>query len=280
LSRHSRVRLLTRPPARPHARPCVCFPAAVRHLEPRQPVLLHSVTTVSAIVAPTPMTATTPRDPGGGRPPAEENSPATVAGLTRMSWPTPPERSTRTHAKPMPAGRARDLPRLRVSSQPRGTGGALRAASVAAQPRAPLAEAKPEGDGHPRGEDGDGNEESAPADTAVEEEILGSRRHQNQLQYRAKWTSSHGQDKTWRPASNFETRPTPYNASTSAIQRSHHLRISNVSARLSHRHLRRHQSQVGPYRPGRRRAKGSLQRAAFARTADGKQTTHTSPQSS
>lgn len=168
------------------------------------------------------MTATTtPRSLGDGRPPAEENSPATVTGLARMSWPTPPERNARTHAKPMTTGGARDLPRLRVSSQPRGTGGALRAVPVATQPRTPLAETKTEEDEHPHGEDGDGIEESAPADTAVEEwgdeEILDSRRHQNQLQYRAKWTGFHGQHMTWHPASNFETRPTLYSASTNAI---------------------------------------------------------------
>lgn len=271
MSCHSRVRLLA----------CVCFPAAVHNLGPRQPVLLQFRTTVSAISAPTPMTATTPpRDLGSGRPPAEETSPATVAGLTRKSWPTPSERSTRTHAKPMPTGRARNLPRLRISSQPRGIGGALRAASVATQPRAPLAEIKTEEDEHPHGEDGDGNEESAPADTAVEEwgdeEILDTRRRQNQLQYRAKGTGFHGQDKAWHPASKFETRPTLYNASTNAIQRSHHLRISQVSAHLSHRRLRQHQNQVRPYRPGQR-AKGSLQRATLARTGGGKRTIHTSP---
>jgi hypothetical protein len=36
------------------------------------------------------------------------------------------------------------------------------------------------------------------------EEILDSRRHRNQLQYRVKWTGFHNQDKTWYPATNFE----------------------------------------------------------------------------
>jgi transposase InsO family protein len=39
------------------------------------------------------------------------------------------------------------------------------------------------------------------------EEILDSRRHRNQLQYRVKWTGFHDTDKTWYPARNFKNSP-------------------------------------------------------------------------
>jgi hypothetical protein len=38
-------------------------------------------------------------------------------------------------------------------------------------------------------------------------EILDSRLHRNQLQYRVKWTGYHDPDKTWYPANNFENSP-------------------------------------------------------------------------
>jgi hypothetical protein len=36
------------------------------------------------------------------------------------------------------------------------------------------------------------------------EEVVDSRHHRNQLQYRVKWTGFHDQDKAWYPATNFE----------------------------------------------------------------------------
>jgi hypothetical protein len=46
------------------------------------------------------------------------------------------------------------------------------------------------------------------------EEIVDSRYHQNQLQYRVKWTGFHDQDKTWYPAENFDN-------SSGAVQQFH-----------------------------------------------------------
>jgi hypothetical protein len=39
------------------------------------------------------------------------------------------------------------------------------------------------------------------------EEIIDSRRHRNQIQYRVKWTGFHDTDKTWYPATNFDNSP-------------------------------------------------------------------------
>jgi hypothetical protein len=39
------------------------------------------------------------------------------------------------------------------------------------------------------------------------EEIVDSRYHREQLQYRVKWTGFHDEDKTWYPATNFNNSP-------------------------------------------------------------------------
>jgi len=39
------------------------------------------------------------------------------------------------------------------------------------------------------------------------EKVLDSRCHQNQIQYRVKWTGFHNPDRTWYPARNFENSP-------------------------------------------------------------------------
>jgi hypothetical protein len=39
------------------------------------------------------------------------------------------------------------------------------------------------------------------------EEIVDSRYHRKQLQYRVKWTGFHDEDKTWYPATNFNNSP-------------------------------------------------------------------------